>query len=156
MWEQLGNRLMQKGEKGWEWVCVCVPKWVCMCVCDLRANSKANKRKLLLSNSALVCSDGMSPVGSSIASSIIWKFGHQIPSKTDSWCIVWNVNLIILIGSHSSDIVFCLNFQVRNGAPLLEGDLCSSLCCSAIVLLSNTQTNTVPTSAMLLQHVCLT
>lgn len=60
----------------------CVLKWVCMCVCALGANSSANKRKLLLSNSALVCSDGMSPVGSSNASSITWKFGHQISSKT--------------------------------------------------------------------------
>lgn len=72
--------------------CMCVLKLVCMCVCALRANSKANKRKLLLTNSALVCSDGMSLVGSSIASSIIWRIGHQIPYKTDSWCIVWNVN----------------------------------------------------------------
>lgn len=60
----------------------CVLKWVCMCVYALSANSNANKRKLLLSNSALVCSNGMSPVGSTNASSITWKFGHQIPYKT--------------------------------------------------------------------------
>lgn len=76
--------------------CMCALKLVCMCVCALRANSKANKRKLLLSNSALVCSDGMSPVGSSIASSIIWKYGHQICCKTENWCLVRNMNFIIV------------------------------------------------------------
>lgn len=53
---------------------------VCACVC-LGANSKANRRKILLSNSALVFFRGMSPVRSSIDSLIIKRFGHQIPPK---------------------------------------------------------------------------
>ena len=42
MWEQLGNRLMQKGEKA-VGECTRVLKWVCMRACALQANSKANK-----------------------------------------------------------------------------------------------------------------
>lgn len=80
--------------------CMCVLIRMGMCVCALRANSKANKRKLPLSNSALVCSDGVSLVGSSIASSIIWKFGHQIPSKTDALWGIW-----ILLFSHWLDFI---------------------------------------------------
>lgn len=46
----------------------CVLIWVCMCVGALRADSNANKRKLPLSNSALVFSDGISPLWCSDAS----------------------------------------------------------------------------------------
>lgn len=105
--------------------CMCVPKWVCVCVCDPRANSKANKRKLALSYSALVCSCATSPLGSAIASSVRWKFGHQIPSKTDSRCIVRNVNMIIFtfILIHLTLDDLCppqRGLQVRN---TFEGDL---------------------------------
>lgn len=93
-------RRVQKAESE----CMCALKWLCMCVCDLRAYSKANKRKLFF-NSAMVCSNGMSLVGSNIASSIILRFDHQIPSKTDCWCFVRNVNFSIstMMGFHSSD-----------------------------------------------------
>lgn len=49
-----------------------------LCLCDdLGTYSKTNKRTPFLNNLAPLCSDGTSPVGSSVAFSIIERFGHQ-------------------------------------------------------------------------------
>lgn len=63
------------------YVCVCARA----CVSDLGAYSKTNKRMPFLNNFAPRCSGGMSPVGSSLAFSIIWSFGHQIGAEPDGF-----------------------------------------------------------------------
>lgn len=75
-------RRVQKAEsectpvlKRWR-VCACAR--ACPCLCDdLGTYSKTNKRTPFLNNLAPLCSNGTSSVGSSVAFSIIGRFGHQ-------------------------------------------------------------------------------
>lgn len=75
--------------KRWR-ACACA----CLCLCDdLGTYSKTNKRTPFLNNLAPLCSDGTSPVGSSVAFSIIGRGGGQFQPFFPHVCAVLTTNL---------------------------------------------------------------